>query len=343
MPKAHDIDDRERTEAGPTRTAQTSGWSPWVSTGLIVSAVTLCGLGILVALLASLAVNAYLAWQLTGLEISVGRRQATPVAVVVVTPTPVPTVAPTSTPLPPPTASPVPLPTATATAPPTRTPAPPPTSTPSPTPTDTPVPVISSNEYKLIPLIDERDDIPPDEHPDLNLKLRELQEVEAELSLVEIGGLADPNAPQLSKVFEPDFLAAYAVHEWDWDCNCLGELEPAPSVVAIKTTPGELLYIPPSKQDIFEDTYYAVVLYASPDSLTFMYAREGTVFPGYAIHYVGLRTDPNLLALYRKSPADQLPGLTLDSPVGIATDRLIVATRDGGKFLDARSRKDWWQ
>jgi hypothetical protein len=38
-----------------------------------------------------------------------------------------------------------------------------------------------------------------------------------------------------------------------------------------------------------------------------------------------------------------LPGLTLDTPVGVATGELIVAMRDNGKFLDARSKKDWWE
>jgi hypothetical protein len=85
-----------------------------------------------------------------------------------------------------------------------------------------------------------------------------------------------------------------------------------------------------------------VVLYASEDSLTFLYNRAGTVVQGYTIHYVGLQTDPNLVALFRESQGNQLPGLTLDTPVGIATGELLVAIRDNGKFLDTRSQHDWW-
>lgn len=113
--------------------------------------------------------------------------------------------------------------------------------------------------------------------------------------------------------------------------------------MGIKTTPGEPVFIPPKEQDIYEGKYYAVVLYASEDSLTFVYAREGTVAKGYTVHYLGLNTDPNLLALYRESKGNELPGLTLDTPVGTATDQLIVAIRDNGTFLDARSKNDWWK
>ncbi|HEX9922819.1 MAG TPA: hypothetical protein VGD99_09150, partial [Anaerolineae bacterium] len=73
-----------------------------------------------------------------------------------------------------------------------------------------------------------------------------------------------------------------------------------------------------------------------------VYAREGTVAMGYSVHYLGLYTDPNLLTLYRESKGNMLPGLTLDTPIGVAGDQLIVAIRDNGTFLDARSINDWW-
>ena len=63
----------------------------------------------------------------------------------------------------------------------------------------------------------------------------------------------------------------------------------------------------------------------------------------YAIHYEGLNVDPNLLEAFRNSPKDQLPGLTLDTPVGTANGELIVAVRDKGAFMDIRTRKDWWR
>lgn len=161
---------------------------------------------------------------------------------------------------------------------------------------------------------------------------------------MEAGIGVDPDAPKLSEIFEPQFTAAYTVYDWDWACNCKGNLIQEESVVlvSLKTTPGEPIYIPPRQQDIYDKKYYAVVLYASEDSLTFLYNRAGSVVNGYAFHYVGLQTDPNLLALFRESKGNALPGLTLDTPVGLATEELLIAVRDNGKFLDARSKNDWW-
>ncbi len=207
-------------------------------------------------------------------------------------------------------------------------------------------PVTSSNSYALMPIEGQRESRPAEEHGDLNLKLRDPQPIEVELSLVDIPGSGiDPNAPQLSSVFEANFVKAYTVHDWDWGCNCKGQLlrEDHLVLVGIKTTPGQPIFIPKTERDIYDGKYYAVVLYADEDSLTFLYARAGSVVKGYTVHYLGLRTDPNLLALFRESKGSELPGLSLDTPVGVAADELIVAIRDNGKFLDARSRQDWWK
>jgi hypothetical protein len=207
-------------------------------------------------------------------------------------------------------------------------------------------PATSSNSYELIPLDGSRESRPAEEHGDLNLKLRDPQPIEVELSLIDIPGAgSDPDAPQFSSVLEPNFVSAYTIHDWDWGCNCKGKLlkEDHLVLVGVKTTPGQPVFIPTKKQEIFQGKYYATLLYASEDSITFIYDRVGTVVKGYTVHYLGLQTDPNLLALFRESKGDQLPGLTLDTPVGTATDELIVAIRDNGKFMDARSRQDWWK
>jgi hypothetical protein len=218
-------------------------------------------------------------------------------------------------------------------------------SAPDSVPTQVPFEALSSaNSYTLIPINGERDQRPAAEHGDLNLKLREPEPIEAEVGLIDAGSGVDADAPKLSKVFEPEFTATYAIHDWDWGCNCKGDLirDDEAILLGIKTTPGDPIFIPPTESDIYDGKYHAVVLYASEDSLTFVYAREGTVAMGYTVHYVGLRTDPNLLKLYQDSKGSELPGLTLDTPVGTATDKLIVAIRDNGKFLDARSINDWW-
>jgi hypothetical protein len=204
----------------------------------------------------------------------------------------------------------------------------------------------STNVYTLIPIEGGRESRPADEHGDLNLKLRDPQPADYPAELIDIPGSGiDPNAPKLSSVFKPDFVGTYAIHDWDWNCNCKGALiQDGKSVlVGIRTTPGQPIFIPKTDRDIYEGKYYAVALYASEDQLTIQYARRGNVAEGYTIHFLGLQTDPNLVKLFRESKGDQLPGLTLDTPVGIANDQLIVAIRDNGTFFDARSRQDWWE
>ena len=206
--------------------------------------------------------------------------------------------------------------------------------------------ISSANTYSLIPIEGGRETRPAAEHGDLNLKLRDPQPANLDNALVDIPNAgSDPNAPHLSSVLKPDFVATYAVHDWDWNCNCKGKLiEDGKSVlVGVRTTPGQPLFIPRVSADIFQGKYYATLLYASEDSLTFVYSRRGNVARGYTIHYVGLQTDPNLLALFRQSKGNELPGLSLDVPVGVASDQLVVAIRDNGTFMDARSRADWWK
>jgi hypothetical protein len=177
--------------------------------------------------------------------------------------------------------------------------------------------------------------------------LREPQPADFEATLVDIPGSGiDPDAPSLSAIFEPDFVETYAVHDWDWGSNSKGDLidDGSAVVVDIKTTPGEPIFAPQTDRDIYDGKYIAVVLYASEDSLTFVYARAGTVANGYTVHYEGMETDPNLLKLFLESTGNELPGLTNDTPVGVAADEeLMVAMRDNGMFLDARSRLDWWE
>jgi hypothetical protein len=197
----------------------------------------------------------------------------------------------------------------------------------------------------LIP-VEQRESRPAAEHGDLNLELRDPQPIDVELALIEIPGSGiDPDAPEFWKVLEPNIDSAYTVHDWDWSTNSKGPLleEEDLVLIGLPTTPGEPFFIAPREQDIYDGKYFAVVLFADEDSLTFSYARGGNVIKGYTIHYQGLYTDPNLVALFEESEGNELPGLTLDTPVGLASDHLIVAIRDNGKFLDARSRKDWWE
>ncbi len=356
----------------------------WLVGGCALSFTTLCSVVLLLLLLLSTSVNAYLAWILSGYQVSVYQPGPASTAAVVTAPTTVLVVVPNRTPTPPP-----PSPTVTA----THTPAPPTTdstleaqvatlaavatqaaeieasSTPAVTP-EVIAPEIpqaaeagseaatgsegsaesaaaSTNRYDLIPIEGGRESRPPAEHADLNLKLRDPQPADFEATLVDISGSGiDPEAPSLAAVFEPDFVGTYVVHDWDWGCNCKGSLmdDGSAVVVGIKTNPGEPIFIPQNERDIYEGKYHAVVLYASEDQVTMQYARAGSVVNGYTVHYLGLQTDPNLVTLFQESEGSELPGLTLDTPVGVAAgDEIIVAMRDNGTFLDTRSKRDWWE
>jgi outer membrane biosynthesis protein TonB len=400
----------------------------WFFWGVSLSFMTILSLALLILLAASVTLNVYLGWELSGLEVSISRSGSgglpplaatyipTDVLAAIPTQTPVPTSTATpfatvspleeqvatlsalatqvagpptgaapvqATPLPPavpiqpptgvPPAVAIDAPQAQAAAPqpadsasPATTTAPQPADSASPATTTAPIatpaavsaasqeeaaaefvpPATSSNTYNLIPLEGQRESRPPEEHGDLNLKLRDPQSIEVDLSLQDLPGSGvDPNAPNFSKIFKPEFTRAYTVHDWDWGCNCKGKLlqEEHLVLLGLKTTPGQPVFIPPKEGDIYGGNYYATVLYASEDSLTFLYARAGSVVKGYTIHYLGLHTDPNLVAKFRESKGNELPGLTLDTPVGVAGDELIVAIRDNGKFLDMRSKRDWWE
>ncbi len=338
----------------------------WFVWGVLLSLTTICSLALLALLIPSILLNLYLGWELSGVEITISRPM--PISAEAVMPTPTGPLAvmritaspselePTSTPMPVATESPleaqINLLAAIATE---ATPLEP-ISTPTPgleasiatsasmraaVATAPSSAAGSKNAYTLIPFEGERGSKSAAEDADLNLKLREPSLVEAELSLIDMGGPDHFYAPQLSGLFEPNFVAGYAVHTWDWTCNCKGPSLKDVDMVGIATTPGQPVYIPRRQQGIYQGQYYALLLYASENSLTFEYDRDGTVATGYTVHYQGLQTDPNLLALYRQSQGNELPGLTLDTPVGITTDELVVAVRDRGAFMDVRSKKFW--
>lgn len=361
----------------------------WFVGGCALSFTTLCAMVLLLLLLVSTSVNAYLAWLQSGYQVSIYRPApgstagavATPTTLLVVVPTQIPTV-PTPTPIATPTEAFAPSSTestleaqvATLAAVATHAAEIEAASTPATTPAivtlETPQAgaptaaqtgseaatgsespgqsmVASTNSYDLIPIEGGRESRPPAEHADLNLKLREPQPADFEATLVDISGSGiDPEAPSLAAIFEPDFVGTYAVHDWDWGCNCKGSLmdDGSAVVVGIKTNPGEPIFIPQNERDIYDGKYHAVVLYASEDQVTMQYARAGSVVNGYTVHYLGLQTDPNLVKLFEESEGSELPGLTLDTPVGVAAgEELVVAMRDNGTFLDARSKRDWWE
>ncbi len=201
---------------------------------------------------------------------------------------------------------------------------------------------------------------PPIDHPaaingDLNLAVRGYISITAALTLVNINGSIDPDAPQLTGLFNPPrlptFVGAYQVYDWKWNCGqdgCRGGLlsEPETTLLAVAVTPGELLFMPTRKGEIFGGGYKVLVLYAEAQRITLVYTRQDTPAVGYVVQLEDITVDPALLNLYEQLDAAgraNLPALKQGESFGVATGATLkVAIRDTGSFLDPRSRKDWW-
>ncbi len=211
------------------------------------------------------------------------------------------------------------------------------------------------NPFTSVPVIAPSTARPAAEHGDINFALRGYLPATAALTLIDVGGPTDPDAPQLAALFgherTPKFASAYRVYDWDWNCGesgCRGmELEEPPvTLVGLAATAGEPLYPPRRGPQIYSGGYVALVLYAEPTRLTLAYTREDSAAVGYLIHLEDIRVDGALLQRYRQLDAAgraELPALRNGERLGsAASDEVLIAIRDTGMFMDPRSRKDWW-
>lgn len=212
---------------------------------------------------------------------------------------------------------------------------------------------ITGESYTTIPPVGEVDRRPAATNPEMNLSIRSYAWVDGFRQMVGIGGDTDVHAPQFNTLFADkritqEFPAVYRAHEWDYNCNCRGGLIgfPEVTVLGISTRPGEALYTPSRTQGDIGGGYAAMVLYASPTSLTLKYTREDNMLMGYGLHLDGICVDPALLELYRQLDREgrsTLPVLRGGQAIGFATGgELRLAVRDTGQFMDPRSQKDWW-
>lgn len=195
-------------------------------------------------------------------------------------------------------------------------------------------------------------DRPAEQHADLNLALRGYSPTGGYLGLVDYGGPTDPGAPQLSGLFADNrtgsFVRLHRVYDWNWACNCRGAplTDPAVTLADLATAPGEPLLVPDSGYSIGSG-YEVLVLYAAADRITLKYTREDNVVHGFTLHLEAMCVDPALLSLYQSWNAagrSQLPALRAGQALGRAAGAAVgVAIRDSGRFMDPRSRKDWWR
>ena len=255
----------------------------------------------------------------------------------------------------------IPMSQETTPAPPPPTPEPPPSPAPPPAPEPEPVPAtpkvdpcaeISGENYGTLPIVGSPTDRVPAEHGDLNLALRGFSPTDAVAGLIDMSGPTDKRAPQLAELFADTrtgvFSGVYRVNHWDWGSNSRGGpiTDFEVTLAGFQVEPGETIHVPGAGYDIGQG-YQVLVLYADQDRITLKYTGEDTAATGYAIHVEGICPEPRLMALYEQmngARRGHLPALRPKQPFGRARGNEIqVAIRDTGRFMDPRTRKDWWR
>lgn len=230
------------------------------------------------------------------------------------------------------------------------------TPTPTPSPTVEPTCPSTGQSFNLIPTTERYSGHAPEVSPDLNLTIRSWVTVNETRGLVDYSGGTDPGAPQLYSLFAndrtPAFSSTHRVYDWDWANNRRGNvLTNWPvTLLGMATTPGEQVRAPRRNgSDIYQGTYYTLVVYAEKYRISLDYARNDYIaFAGgsYGLHVENVCVDPALLALYQQGNAGgrfNLPGLRNNQVFGTArSGEVLAAIRDTGTFMDPRSRKDWW-
>jgi hypothetical protein len=225
---------------------------------------------------------------------------------------------------------------------------------------------IAGESYGALSVIPPKTDRPAESHPDLNLAIRGYEPTTGYLGLLDLDGGSDPSAPQLPGLFSdnrtPAITSVSQVYDWDWANHRRGALisKPPVTLAGLASSPGEIIRVPDSGYNIGNADivpllgvavgaggYEVLVLYASTDRITLKYTREDNVVRGYTLHIEDICVEPNLLALYEHWNAQgrsSLPALSAGQGIGRARgDRVRVAMRDSGSFMEPRSRKDWWR
>lgn len=215
---------------------------------------------------------------------------------------------------------------------------------------------IDEEEYGTLPIIGVPTDRPADQHGDINLALRGYAVSSASHNFIDLSGATDHRAPQLTGLFAdnrlPTITATYRVHHWQW-ANPPNPGTRGPEIteweataVGLAVTPSEPIHVPTAGYDIGRG-YQVMILYAATNQLTLVYTGEDTVAHGYVIHLVDVHPEPRLLDLYHTMNAQgrrELPALRAGQALGRAHHSEIkIAIRDTGRFMDPRSRKDWWR
>jgi hypothetical protein len=209
-----------------------------------------------------------------------------------------------------------------------------------------------ASSYTLVATVGAVSDRPAATHPDLNVKIRGFGPTGGTLGLVDVSGPTDGKAPRLYTLLvdtgTPTFVANFQVNGWDWTgMKSTGPIaDPAVTMTAWTTTVGQSIRLPRSGYEIAAGLG-ARVLFLDEDSITLKLTGEDNVVSGYTIHVLDLCIEPKLRAVYTDANTKgrgSLPGLApLQVFAKARGDRVRIAIRDTGAFMDPRVKKDWYQ
>lgn len=221
----------------------------------------------------------------------------------------------------------------------------------------------NNTNYTTVPVASTPLDRPANQHPDVNLQIRGWINTNAPKQLIDIAGQTDTRAPKLSTLLDknsPTISSTYQVYNWNWTTGTKGQPISSTSnpkgydvtLIGLQTTNGETVRLPDSGYEIYGVNLVngkgqqAMVLYATPTSITLKYTREDNIINGYTIHIDGINVNQNLLNLYNQSNSagrSELPAVYSCQILGTTQQGEVrVAIRDTGQFMDPRSKKDWW-
>ncbi len=168
--------------------------------------------------------------------------------------------------------------------------------------------------------------------------------------LVKIGYPAgeppDQKAPQLCTIFsqprKPEFVNLYAVGVYQGIGS--GVENNPPHLADFGSVPGETIYAPNHGYDIGDGLGYLVV-YADNDSIALHVGDSDGTIDGYAVHFMNLDVNPELVRLYQANSGgrEQLPAVGKHQAIGTSRGGVVtVVIRDTGSFMDPRSALDWY-
>ena len=191
-----------------------------------------------------------------------------------------------------------------------------------------------------------------DQHPDYNLNIRGWESISGSLNLIPFSHPIDSASPQLSTMSESatQVTSLRQVYDWDWFTNSRGGLISRPSdapndfATLVGFAANGNILVPESGYDL--GGFEVLVLYATSDQILIKYTLEDSIVTGYAIHFLNINVNPELVAFYNQlnqAGRGELPALVAGEIVGQASGEVWVAIRDTGSFMDPRWINDWWQ